>query len=97
MHEDTSRRGRTQERRLRTQGVAREGVPGRCGRRVFVSIGLGNGASHIPRRLMDAASNRANRFVGTATRLDRASRTVELASPIFDRAVLRDMGARGLE
>src|SRR5580765_3403029 len=65
--------------------------------RLLVRLGLGNLASDIPRRFMDAARNLAHRRVRTAARLQRATRTIGLAGSINDGPGLGDVGAQGLE
>ena len=65
--------------------------------RLLVRLGLGNLASDIPRRFMDAASDLAHRCVRTAARLQRAICTIGLAGSINDRASLGDVGPQVLE
>ena len=65
--------------------------------RLLVTIGLGNLASDIPRRFMDAARDLAHRCVRTAARLQRATRTIGLAGSIDDGAGLGDVRTQVLE
>src|ERR1700730_314951 len=65
--------------------------------RLLVSIGLGDIASDLPCRFMDAASDLAHRCVRTAARLQRATRTIGLAGSIDDGASLGDVGTQVLE
>ena len=59
--------------------------------RLLVSVGLGNGASDIPCRYVDAASDLPRWRVGTAARLHRASRAIGLSGSIDDGIGLGDV------
>jgi hypothetical protein len=65
--------------------------------RLLVSIGLGNLASDLPCRFMDAASDLPSWRVRTAARLHRASRAIGLAGSIDDGVGLGHVGTQLLE
>ena len=65
--------------------------------RLLVSIGLGNVASDIPCRFVDAASDLPNRCVRTAASLHRTCRAICLARSIDDGVGLGDVGTQVLE
>ena len=60
--------------------------------RLLVRVGLGNVASDIACRFMDAARDLPSRCVRTTARLHRAGRAVSLSGVIENGAVFGDMG-----
>src|SRR5579864_5404610 len=65
--------------------------------RLPVKIGLGNVASHIARRFIDAARDLADRCDRTAARLQRAARAIGLPRTVDNGVGLGEVGARSGE